>query len=262
MTSQSSNTGSWAKRTRLGTNQSQLAPSPGGVGNDPPAIQRPPTVARTGAALSTPPYCTALPTESPSEELYQAPPGNNFTPLRDAIAQPPPPRAMTGQYDDLFETVDDDSSDGIAATANDANDGLSPPLLSNNNVAPPAMKTGADGDTPCGGVASTGTADTHIPPGNIPTSVDLPDTPALQRRMGMFIDKICDDIGNPPLDSRDAITNAVAILRSEMASTQAQMELTQKQMRASQRNLEGVLAIVSNLVMKEELHSSITTIIR
>jgi hypothetical protein len=31
---------------------------------------------------------------------------------------------------------------------------------------------------------------------------------------------------------------------------------------ASQQNLEGVLTIVSNLVMKEELHSSITTIIR
>jgi hypothetical protein len=226
MTSQSSNTVSWAKRMRSGTNQSQPAPSPGGVGNDPPAIQQPPMVAWTGAALSTPPHCTALSTESPSEELYQAPPGNNFTPLRDAIAQPPPPRATTGQYDALFETVDDDSSDGIAATANDANDGLSPPLLSNNNVPPPAVKTGADGDTPCRGIASTETADTHIPPGNIPTSIDLPDTPALQRRMGMFIDKIRDDIGHLPLDSRDAIANAVAILRSEMALTQAQMEST------------------------------------
>jgi hypothetical protein len=124
--------------------------------------------------------------------------------------------------------VDDDSSDSIAATANDAIDGLSPPLLSDNNVPPPAVKTGADGDPPPGGVTCTGTADTHTPPRNVPAGVDLPDTPALQCRMGMFIDKIRDKIGNPPLDSCDTIVNAVAILRSKMASTQAQMESTQK----------------------------------
>ncbi len=168
---------------------------------------------------------------------------------------PKVPHCTPGTFDRLG-SLNSDTSDSGKMSVDDTVEGVLELLLSldgtDDCIDPPPVDN-------AGGHAAPGIAPnpTQLPPlvDLVGETINLPDTPSLQCTMGVFINKICNDLGIPSL----SLIQMVMTLRDDL--NQTRMDMAAKMTQTS-RSLDGVLDILTTLVTRDGLHDMITDVIQ